>query len=204
MSAINSSPHFKGLGQQMIRASEGSLQGVQPEIHELERKLEAVNGKAWAHYHQQLEELKHDQDALQEELSMMKDRGHQHPYISNTFPTNNSEEEGASYPHWAQHTKNISTDHIERSSSLMGTKGFGGHWESTQQRGSWHSWYAEGEPRGAPVTWKSAAGPGEVPSEEPPMHFPGQLLTCQRSKSEMTGSSGTSGLSMIKGEKGNS
>ena len=49
MSANNSSPHFKGLGQWTIEAVGGSLQKVQVEICELERKLEITDGKVQAH-----------------------------------------------------------------------------------------------------------------------------------------------------------
>ena len=63
----------------MIRVMEGSLWGVQAEIWELERKFEMADGKAQAHYHKGLEDPKHDQEALQEELSRMRKRGHQVP-----------------------------------------------------------------------------------------------------------------------------
>ena len=59
---------------------EGSLQGVQADIWELERKFEVADGKAQAYYHEWFEELKCNQEALQEELSRMrKDRGTKHP-----------------------------------------------------------------------------------------------------------------------------
>ena len=49
MSANNPSPHFKGLGQQMIRALEGSLQCVQVNIHELKWNVKTADGKVQAH-----------------------------------------------------------------------------------------------------------------------------------------------------------
>ena len=45
MSTTNFSPHFKGLGQWMTNAVEGSLQGVEVEIQELEQKITVVKGK---------------------------------------------------------------------------------------------------------------------------------------------------------------
>ena len=54
---------------------EGSLQGVQAEIQELERTFEAADGKTQAHYHKWLEELKWHWEALQEELLRMKEEG---------------------------------------------------------------------------------------------------------------------------------
>ena len=74
MGTINP-PHFKGLRQWTVRAVEGSLLGVQTEIQELERKMEAADGKAQAHYHKQLEVFKCDWEALQEELSKMREVG---------------------------------------------------------------------------------------------------------------------------------
>ena len=79
MSISNPSPHFKGLGQRITRAVEGGLLRMQAEIHELERRFEVVDGKTQAHYHKWLEEFKQDQEALQEELSRMKEGGTKHP-----------------------------------------------------------------------------------------------------------------------------
>ena len=75
MSTTNPSSYFKSFGQWTTRAMEGSLQGVQAEICELERKLEVADGKTQAHYHEWLEELKQDWEATQEELSRMREKG---------------------------------------------------------------------------------------------------------------------------------
>ena len=57
----------------MIRAMEGTtICGVEAEIQELERRFEVAGGKAQADYHEQLEKLKHDSEALKEELSRMR------------------------------------------------------------------------------------------------------------------------------------
>ena len=60
MSTTNPSLHFKGLGQRMTRAIEGSLWGMQAEIQELKRKFKVADGKTQAHYHKWMEELKWD------------------------------------------------------------------------------------------------------------------------------------------------
>ena len=46
MSTTNHSPHFKGLGQKMTNALEGSLQGVEAEIQELEQKSKWLREKS--------------------------------------------------------------------------------------------------------------------------------------------------------------
>ena len=72
MSTTNPSPCFKGLGQKMTRAVEGSLWGVQAEIWELERKFKVAYCKMQAHYQEWLEEHKWDWEALLEELERIK------------------------------------------------------------------------------------------------------------------------------------
>ena len=52
---------------------ERSLQGAQADIWELKRKFKAADDKTQAHYHKWLEKLKWDQEALQEEISWMKE-----------------------------------------------------------------------------------------------------------------------------------
>ena len=48
---------------------------MQADICELEKMLEMVCGKAQAHYHKQLKELKCKQEALQKELSRVREEG---------------------------------------------------------------------------------------------------------------------------------
>ena len=86
MSITNPSPHFKGLGQRMTRAMDESLQGVKAEIWELERKFEVADDKTQVSYHEWLEELKWDWEALQEELSRMKEEGNQAPLNQQCLP----------------------------------------------------------------------------------------------------------------------
>ena len=57
----------------MIRAVGGCLQRVQTDVHKLERKVETADGKAQAHYHEQLKELKSNWEALQERLSRIRE-----------------------------------------------------------------------------------------------------------------------------------
>ena len=75
MSTTNPSPYFKGSGWSVARAIDGSLQGVKVEIWELERKLKVADSRALAQYHEQLEKLKWDREALHEELSRSREEG---------------------------------------------------------------------------------------------------------------------------------
>ena len=59
----------------MIRTVEGSLQRVQANIHELERKVKMADGKAQAHYQEQLKELKSNWETLQDKLFSMREEG---------------------------------------------------------------------------------------------------------------------------------
>ena len=97
-------------------------------------------------------------------------RGTIHPWTGDAFPTNHSKAEGTSCPHWTCHTEGTLMDSIERSSPPWGTGGSRLHQESTH----WGKWTfpacRRGDP-GALAAGKSAMGPGEVPSEEPPRHL---------------------------------
>ena len=75
MSTTNPSPCFKDLEQRTTRAVEGNMWGVQAEISELEWKFKVADGKMQAHYHEQLEKLNWDWEALQEELTRRKEEG---------------------------------------------------------------------------------------------------------------------------------
>ena len=55
------------------KSCRGSLQRVQGDLCELERKFETADGKVQAHYHEQLKELESNQEALQKEVSTMRE-----------------------------------------------------------------------------------------------------------------------------------
>ena len=80
MSTNNPSPHFKGTEQKMTREVEGKFWGVQTKIKELERKFKAADGKTQVHYHEWLEKLNWDLEALQVEITRREGRGDtEHP-----------------------------------------------------------------------------------------------------------------------------
>ena len=75
MNTTNFSLPFKGLGPQMTNAVEGSLQGMEVEIQDLEHKIEVAEGKTQAYYQEQMGDLCHTQEALQKELVGLREEG---------------------------------------------------------------------------------------------------------------------------------
>ena len=86
MSTTNLSPHFKGLGQQMTTAVEESLQGVEVEIQELKQKIKVAWGKPRPTYQEQLENLCHAEEALQEALVGLREERTARAPSPLTFP----------------------------------------------------------------------------------------------------------------------
>ena len=86
MSATNLSSAFKGLGQWMMKAVEGSPQGVEAEIQELEQKIEAAKGKTQADYQVWLGDLCYAQEACRRSSWAWQKRASQSPSTID-FPT---------------------------------------------------------------------------------------------------------------------
>ena len=95
MSTTNLSPNIFSLGQWTMKAEEGSLQGVEAEIQELEQKIKAAKEKTQAHYQEWMEGLYHTKEAMQELVGLRVDGTARAPPPSSFLQTNPIPEEQA-------------------------------------------------------------------------------------------------------------